>query len=38
MQASIKAKRSVTSLGPDWVGSEVYSVLGCFCEDNDTRL
>lgn len=41
IQVSEETKRSVASLGPDFVGSEVYTILGCTYKDNDiinTRL
>ena len=38
IQINAKAKRSIASLGLDFVGSEVDAIWGCFYKDNDTGL
>lgn len=38
IQINAKAKRSVASLGLDFVGSEDNAIWGCFYKDNDTGL
>ena len=37
-QINAKAKRSVASLGLDFVESEDNAIWGCFYKDNDTGL
>jgi len=38
IQINAKAKRSVASLGLDFVESEDNAIWGCFYKDNDTGL